>query len=194
RPRDVEIHYAGLHYGAFVFEVDFENFVHAREDQQDAAFAWYCPAGKSGAGAAADQRKVELTRNLDDSRDLFRGAHKCYKVRPVLIDAAVVFVERQVFGALEHIPFAKQFSQAVQCGRLRHIDLQFQPFQIIAEGTAQVVAPQRILDGRFQESQLIAGVVARSFEAIRVDRPAASQVPDRIGKLDLAARSRIDAL
>ena len=44
---------------------------------------------------------LEFARDLDDRRDIFRGARKHHQVRPVLIDAAVVLVEQQILRPVE---------------------------------------------------------------------------------------------
>ena len=51
---EVGIHDAGLHGGALVFDVNFEDAIHARENCEDAAFARERAAGEACAGAAAD--------------------------------------------------------------------------------------------------------------------------------------------
>src|ERR1035441_5938912 len=72
--------------------------------------------------------------------------------------------------------------------------LQLQGLQVLPEGPTQVVAAQGEFHRRFQEAELVAGVVARALETIRVDRTAAQQVPQRVGELDFAAAARVDGL
>ena len=64
RQGDVQVDHAGLHHGALVFQIDFEDPVHAREGDHDAALAGDGAAGESGAGAAADERHVELAARV----------------------------------------------------------------------------------------------------------------------------------
>ncbi len=47
--------------------------------------------------------------------------------------------------------------------------LQFQCLQILPEFATQIVALERELHRRFQEAQLVAGVMAFSFEGIAVN-------------------------
>ena len=56
------------------------------------------------------------------------------------------------------------------------------------------MAAQREFDGRLEEAELVAGVVALAFEAVGVDRAAAQQVLEGVGELDFAARARVDRL
>src|ERR1017187_1077438 len=77
---------------------------------------------------------------------------------------------------------------------LRLAPLQRQGLQVLAEGPAQIVAAQGEFHRRFQEAELVAGVVARSLETIGVDRAAAQQVAQGVGELDFAAAARVDCL
>ena len=54
--RQIGIHDARLDNGALIFEVDFEDAIHAREKNDDAAVARERAAGKAGARAASDER------------------------------------------------------------------------------------------------------------------------------------------
>ncbi len=65
-------------------------------------------------------------------------------------------------------------------------------FQILAELSAQVVAPQGKLDRGLQESKFIAGVVARAFETVSINRTVTKQMLERIGELDFAAAAGFD--
>ncbi|GAC1616513.1 MAG: hypothetical protein PVS2B2_10530 [Candidatus Acidiferrum sp.] len=58
--RDIEIDDAGLDDGALIFEIEGENFVHARKSEHDATGTGERAAGKAGAGTAADDGKVVL--------------------------------------------------------------------------------------------------------------------------------------
>src|ERR1035441_1950817 len=56
------------------------------------------------------------------------------------------------------------------------------------------MAAQGEFHRRFQEAQLISGIVARAFEAVGVDRAAAQQVAQGVGELDFAAAAGVDCL
>ena len=101
RQRDIEIDHAGLHYRALVFEIDFEDAVHAGEGDHEAAFARNRAAGESGAGAASHEGHVEFPRQFDQCGDFGGATREDDQVGRVLIDAAIVFVERQVLRPIE---------------------------------------------------------------------------------------------
>ena len=58
--------------------------------------------------------------------------------------------------------------------------------QVLAERAGQVRAPQREVDHRLQEPELVAGVVADAVDLARVDRPRLQQLAQPVGQLDLA--------
>src|SRR5207237_3921454 len=70
--------------------------------------------------------------------------------------------------------------------------LQFQILQVVAKIRAEVVAAQCKFDGRFQKSELVAGIVARPFKAVAVYRPVSKQMFQAIRQLDFAAASGTD--
>ena len=106
--RDVEVDDAGLQHGAFVFEIDFENAIHAREGDDDTAFARDGASGESGAGAAAGKGNMKFAGEVDNGGNIFCGAGEYDKIGTVLIYAAIVFVECKVFGAVEQIALAEE--------------------------------------------------------------------------------------
>ena len=62
-----------------------------------------------------------------------------------------------------------------------------QPFQIFAEWTAQIAALQREFYRGFQESQLVAGVVAFAFVDVGVHFFLLQQHSHAVGELEFAA-------
>ena len=58
--------------------------------------------------------------------------------------------------------------------------------EVLAERLGEIRPPQREVDHRLQESQLVAGVVAHAFDLARVDRPRLQQLAQAVGQLDLA--------
>ena len=74
--RQIEIHHARLDHGALVGVIDFENPVHARETDDDAAGARNGSAAQAGARAAAHDGDAVLAADLDDSHDVFGRARK----------------------------------------------------------------------------------------------------------------------
>ena len=91
----------GLHHGALVFQIDFEDAVHAGEGDHEAALARDRAAGESGAGAASHEGHVEFLRQFDQGGDFGGGAREGDQVGSVLVDAAIVLVERQVLRPVE---------------------------------------------------------------------------------------------
>src|SRR5579863_501982 len=53
---------------------------------------------------------------------------------------------------------------------IRSVDSHLQLLQVLAERPAEIVTPQRKLHRGLQEAQLVAGIVARPFEAVTIDR------------------------
>ena len=79
---EVRVDQTCLHGGTLVFEVDFQDAVHAREGDHDAAGAGKCAAGKARACATADDGSVALSSEFDDTGDLFRSGGKNDRVGP----------------------------------------------------------------------------------------------------------------
>ena len=101
RQRDIQIDHAGLYDGALVFEIEFEDAVHAGEGDHQAAFARNRAAGESGAGAASHEGHVEFPRQFDQGGDVGGAAREGHQVGSVLVYAAIVFVKRQVLRPIE---------------------------------------------------------------------------------------------
>ncbi len=83
---------AGLGDGALSFDVEVENAIHAREDEHHAAGAGERAAGKSRAGAAADDGEVVLYGEFYDAGNVFGGIRKNDEVRTAFFDGAVVLI------------------------------------------------------------------------------------------------------
>ena len=98
---DVEIDYAGLDDGALIFEIEFEDAIHAGEDEHEAAAAGERATGESGAGATAQDGDVVLIREADDFGNFGGGGRENDEIGAAFFDGAVVFVEDEVFGAGE---------------------------------------------------------------------------------------------
>jgi hypothetical protein len=105
---DLEIYHARLHHCAFVLEVDFEDGIHAREGNHNAALPRDRPSRQPRAGPASYEGHVELVRDLHDSGHVFGVAGKHHNIRPMLIDSTVVLVEREVFRPVEASPPSQQ--------------------------------------------------------------------------------------
>ena len=117
---DVEINHAGLHHGALVFQVDFENAVHPREGHQDAALARDGAPGEARAGPAAHERNPEFVRNPRNGGDFGGGARKCHDIGAALLHAAIVFVKGKVLRAVQIPAGTEECGKAfLQAGR-RH--------------------------------------------------------------------------
>jgi hypothetical protein len=72
------------------------------------------------------------------------------------------------------------------------IDCPIPRLQVGTEFIAKIVAAQRELDGGLQEAQLVAGIIARAFEHIPINRPVAQKVLESVGQLNFAAASGLD--
>ncbi len=120
--RNVEVHHARLDHRALIGQIDFDNAIHARERNDDSARARDRSAGKASAGAASDHRHSTLMREFHDGDNLFGRLRKHDQIGPGLIDAAVVFVERQVFGFVKIPARAEDFfyGRTGATSRLQH--------------------------------------------------------------------------
>lgn len=94
---------AGLNDGALIFDVDFEDAIHAREGNDDASVARQRAAGESSTRAASNDGNVMATGDLDDVDHVGGIAWKNDAVGARDFDGTVVFVEQQIFGAAEDV-------------------------------------------------------------------------------------------
>jgi hypothetical protein len=98
---EIGIHYAGLNRGALIFDVNFQDAIHAGKNCEDAAFAGKRAAGKASAGATADERRLILVREFYDGEGIGCGLGEDDAIGARDFDRAVVFVEHQLLGAVE---------------------------------------------------------------------------------------------
>ena len=135
---------AGLNDGALILGVDFENAIHAGEDEHHAAGAGERAAGEAGAGAAADDGNIVFGGEFDDAGDFVGGGGKDDDVGAALFDRAVVFVEQKVFRLVKDGSFAEEF------------------FEFLDEARAHLVTTRKSADGT---------IVRVGERAQRQDRP-----------------------
>ena len=100
--REVEIHNTWLDDGPPIFRIDFQNVVHARERDDDAASPRQSAAGESGARAAPDYGKTMAVGQRHNRDDVFLAGRENDGVRMRLFDGAVVFIEKQILGVGQH--------------------------------------------------------------------------------------------
>jgi hypothetical protein len=94
----------GLHHGVAIAVVDFEDPLHAREGNHHAAADRQAAAGQAGAGAARQERHVQLVARLDDGHDLLGRSRKNDDIGLVLFDGeAVALVYHQITGRMQEI-------------------------------------------------------------------------------------------
>ena len=98
---ELQIHHAGLHHGALVFDIDFEDAVHAREGDNDAALLRDRAAAQSGSRAASHDRNAGRRRHAHDLGNLLRILREDDSAGRALANARVVLVQHQVFGTVE---------------------------------------------------------------------------------------------
>src|SRR5260370_24232398 len=98
---DIEVDHPGLYHDALVFQVQFQDAVHAGKGDHEASLARNRAAGKAGAGPATHKRHAEFLRQFDEPGDFGSGTGEGDQVGSVLVDAAIVFVEREVLWAVE---------------------------------------------------------------------------------------------
>ena len=100
-PGNVEVYDAGLDDSALIIEIEFENAIHAREDEHESAGTGERTARETGAGAATEDGHVVFGGEADNFGDFGGGAREGDEVGAPFFDGAVVFVEDEVFGAGE---------------------------------------------------------------------------------------------
>ena len=98
RAGQVEIHDSGLNNRAKICGINFENAVHARERDHDAAAARNRSAGKSRARAAPHDRSLIAICEADDPGDVARGGGKNDAPGRSQLHRPVIFVQHQIFG------------------------------------------------------------------------------------------------
>src|SRR5207248_34303 len=109
-----EVDDAGLNKSAAVAVIDFEDALHTRQSDHDAAANGQTAAGQAGAGAARQERHVELVAQLNDADDLLRRGREDDDVGLVLLDGvAVALVDEQVAGRGDEAVAADDFAEAV---------------------------------------------------------------------------------
>jgi len=80
--------------GAVIFDVEFENAIHAREDEHHAAGAGKRAAEKPCVGATTDDGDVVFCGELCDARNVFGGIGEDDEVRTTFFDGAVVLIKK----------------------------------------------------------------------------------------------------
>jgi hypothetical protein len=100
---------ARLDDGALIFDVEFENAIHAREDEHHAAGAGERAAGKSRAGAAANDGEMVLCGEFDDARDMIRCCWKNDDVGTAFFNGAVVLEKKKILGPVKNGRRAEKF-------------------------------------------------------------------------------------
>ena len=106
---DVVIYDARLDDGALIFEVEFEDAIHAGEDEHESAGAGKRATGEAGAGAAAEDGDVVLRGEADNLGDFGGRRGEDDDVGTAFFDGAVVLVEADVFGEGENGGIAEEF-------------------------------------------------------------------------------------
>ena len=89
----------------------------------DAAQARDGAAAQARARAAPDDGTPYSRAILHDGGHVLGGAREDHQIRPGLVDAAVVFVQEQVFRAVEITARAQQRRDLLLCGRREHVPI-----------------------------------------------------------------------
>ncbi len=95
--------------GALIFEVEFENAIHAGEDEHESTGAGECAPGEAGARASTEDGNVVSGGEADDFGDFGAGGREGDEVGAAFFNGAVVFVEDEVFGTGEDGVLAEKF-------------------------------------------------------------------------------------
>jgi hypothetical protein len=102
RAREIEIYDAGLHNRAAIFDIDPENFIHAREHDENSAVPRERSTRKAGSRASPNERDFMTIRKFNDPDNIFGRARKHHAFRPSYFDRAIVFVEKQILAARKY--------------------------------------------------------------------------------------------
>src|ERR1019366_3230325 len=121
--RDIQVDHAGFDHRALVFQIDFEDAVHAREAHDYATLERDSAAAQAGPGAAAHDGHAVFGGDLDDGGYVFGAAWEDHHFGAALFDAAIVFVERQVFGAVEVSAGTQVIDQFLLGRRREHVSV-----------------------------------------------------------------------
>ena len=138
---------------------------------------------KLAKGVEAKSRKLKESQ----ARRLNAGQHLR---RDVVMEICYILSEER-YG--EHARNSRDLISSVislHCAPLvtqKRLELQLQRLQVLAKVAAQVLALQGELDRGFQESQLVAGVVALALEGVAVDFFLLEQCLQAVGQLQFAA-------
>ena len=95
--------------GALIFDVEFKNAIHAREDEHHTAGAGKRAAEKPCVGAATDDGDVVFCGELCDARNVFGGIGKNDEVRTAFFDGAVVLIKEKILGPVKNGRGAEEF-------------------------------------------------------------------------------------
>src|SRR6516164_1380953 len=92
---------SGLHHGAHVSGIDFENAVHAWERDDDATLGSYSATTQTRTRPPRHYWKTSRAGQLHDLRNLPGLLGKHNRRRRTLAHTPIVFVKHQVFGTVE---------------------------------------------------------------------------------------------
>ena len=98
---ELQVDHAWLHCRPLVLDVNFENAVHAREGDHDAALLRNRAATESGAGAARNHGNVFGRGQPHDLRNLLSILRENNGAGRALANAGVVLVQHEVFGTVQ---------------------------------------------------------------------------------------------
>ena len=112
---------ARLDHGVAVAEVDFEDPLHPRQGDHDAAADRQAAAGQARARPARQERDAVLVADLDDRDDLLGRGREDDDVGLVLLDGeAVAFVDEQVGQGGQHGVAADDGGKRIDQGGVSH--------------------------------------------------------------------------
>ncbi len=98
-----QIDHARLDHGVTVAVVYFEDALHARQGDDDAAADGQATARQAGAGAARQERHIQFVACAHNADDLLGGGGEDDDVGLVFFDGvAVAFVDQQIAGRGQH--------------------------------------------------------------------------------------------
>ncbi len=96
--REIEVDEAGFDFRAAIARVDFENAIHSRKRNDDAAVRRNRAAAQTGSRASRDDRLAALSCDADDLRDLTHIFRNDCRARQPVLAVRIKRVDGQIFG------------------------------------------------------------------------------------------------
>src|ERR1700730_12651039 len=99
----MQVDQSRLHHCAQVFIIDFEDTIHTSEHDHNAAIDGDRAAAQSCASTTRNDRPLETSCDLHDSRNLFGTGWQDHHIRSAAINGGVIFIQREIVGRVQDV-------------------------------------------------------------------------------------------